>query len=173
MRIVGILEDRDAAASLLHTLGWFAYATDSQGARAPPPCAAPDAPEILFTTELDGIAYELEPWEQTRRDRLQRYAQQRDLVAGIVIYGGEWCEAEAWPPSQDETQAATFPDEIDQRPPPQWDSDTQVTPDGWTETPLGAWAETTNQWIVVGSQNACNKPAPKRHKTANPSIFRH
>ena len=149
MRIVGILEDRDAAASLLHTLGWFAYATESQGARAPPPCADPDAPELPFTTELDGIAYELEPWEQARRDRLQRYAQQRDQVAGIVIYDGEWCEAEAWPPSQHENQAATFPDDIDQRPPPQWDSDTQVTPDAWTETPLGAWAETANQWIDV------------------------
>jgi len=24
-----------------------------------------------------------------------------------------------------------------------------VTPDAWTETPLGAWAETANQWIDV------------------------
>ena len=66
MRITDLLEDRNAAAALLDILGWLGYATDSCGARAPPPSTDPDVPELSFTREFDGVLYEPEPWEWAR-----------------------------------------------------------------------------------------------------------
>lgn len=99
MRVSGLLEDHNDAAQLLKAPGWHAYATDSQGARAPLPGADPDTPELPFSSELDGIAYELELWEQARRHRFQAYARmrgghcnQRGQVARVsfVLGAGEW-----------------------------------------------------------------------------------
>ncbi|MGK0240065.1 MAG: hypothetical protein ACI92G_003549 [Candidatus Pelagisphaera sp.] len=46
--------------------------------------------ELPFASFLDGIVYEPEPWEQARRERLASYARERDDLAGIVVYDGEW-----------------------------------------------------------------------------------
>jgi len=97
MRVAGFLENPDQAAALLAERGWHAYATDSQGARSPPPESVQEAPELPFASNLDGIVYELEPWEQARRERLARYACQRDNLAGIVVYDGDWDDATCSP----------------------------------------------------------------------------
>ena len=138
MRVAGILEDPAKAAALLKTLGWHAYATDSQGARAPPPTADHEAPELPFASFLDGIVYELEPWEQARRERLASYARERDDLAGIVFYDGEWDDTNDSPSEHetrrqdlDESQETSFPDDFDQRPPPQWEEDQ------WDQRPIG------------------------------------
>ena len=138
MRVAGILEDPAKAAALLKTLGWHAYATDSQGARAPPPTADQEAPELPFASFLDGIVYELEPWEQARRERLASYARERDDLAGIVVYDGEWDDTNDSPSEHetrrqdlDESQETSFPDDFDQRPPPQWEEDQ------WDQRPSG------------------------------------
>jgi hypothetical protein len=127
MRIAGVLENSEQAAALLKELGWHAYATDSQGARAPPPTADHEAPELPLASLLDGIVYELEPWEQARRERFARYARERDDLAGIVVYNGEWddssdssSEHDASRQDLDESQETSFPDDFDQRPPQQW-----------------------------------------------------
>lgn len=153
MRVAGLLEDPDEAIKLLKAIGWLAYAIDSQGARAPPPSVDPSVPGLPLTSDHDGIAYELEPWEQARRNRLQAYARERDQVAGMVIYDGEWneanwtpSEATAWPQSMDESQASPFPHELDQRP-PNWDNeacqDEPGVPD-WNQMPLAKWAAQSN-----------------------------
>ena len=74
-----------------------------------------------------------------------------DEVAGIVVYDGEWneanwkpTEADAWPQSIDENQDTAFKDDIDQRP-PEWDNVSKTTPDEWNQTPLACWAENANQ----------------------------
>jgi hypothetical protein len=74
--------------------------------------------------ELGGCVYEPEPWELARQLRLQRHAQQRDLLAGIVIYDGDCnatnevpVDADPDPPTATEHPSAVFPDEFDQRPP--------------------------------------------------------
>ena len=125
------------AAALLKTLGWHAYATDSQGARAPPPTADHESPELPFSTVLDGIVYELEPWEQDRRERLASYSRERDDLAGIVVYDGEWndtndssSEHDASRQDLEESQDTSFPDDFDQRPPPQWEEDQ------WDQRPI-------------------------------------
>ena len=85
--------------------------------------------------------------QQARRQRLQQYARLRDENAGIIVYDGEWdennwqpSEADAWPQSIDESQATAFPDDIDQRPPAeweaqQWDQSAKI----WQDTPLAQW----------------------------------
>ena len=154
MRVTGLLEDPNEATDLLRALGWLAYATDSQGARAPPPETDPDAPELPFHSDCDGIAYELEPWEQARRQRLQKYARLRDENAGIIVYDGEWdennwqpSEADAWPQSIEESQPAAFPVEIDQRPPPQWEAQQwDQSAEIWQDTPLAQWATQQGTW---------------------------
>jgi hypothetical protein len=137
MRVAGILEDPAKAAAILKTLGWHAYATDSQGARAPPPTSDQEAPELPFASLLDGIVYELEPWEQAGRERLASYARERDDLAGIVVYDGEWddtndspSELDARRQDLDESQETSFPDDFDQRPPPQWEED------HWDQRPI-------------------------------------
>jgi hypothetical protein len=79
-------------------------ATDSQGARAPPPTYDQEAPELPFASFLDGIVYELEPWEQARRERLASYARERDDLAGIVVYDGEWDDTNDSPSESDPAQ---------------------------------------------------------------------
>ena len=138
MHVAAILENPARAAVLLKELGWHAYATDSQGARAPPPTADHEAPELPFASFLDGIVYELEPWEQARRERLASYARERDDLAGIVFYDGEWDDTNDSPSEHetrrqdlDESQETSFPDDFDQRPPPQWEEDQ------WDQRPIG------------------------------------
>lgn len=151
MRITGILDDSDAAAAILLSLGWFAYATDAQGARAPPPEPDPEAPELLFTSTIDGIVYELEPWEMARRQRLQTYGRQREQLAGIVVYDGEWNEAQEAPIESDartqafdESQLSPIPDGIDQRVKHE-DHRSPLPADDWDQTPLATWARKSNQ----------------------------
>jgi len=124
------------------------HATDSQGARAPPPEADPDAPELPFHSDCDGIAYQLEPWEQARRQRLQQYDRLRDELAGIVVYDGEWdennwqpSETDAWPQTLDESQATAFPDDINQSPPQEWEEQQWDQSENiWQDTQLAQWA---------------------------------
>jgi len=99
-----------------------------QGARAPPPTPSHEAPESSFASSLDGIVYELEPWEKARRERLASYARERDHLAGIVVYDGEYGDASDSPSEYDakgqdleESQETSFADDFDQRPPPQWE----------------------------------------------------
>ena len=154
MRITGLLEDRDAAAELLDSLGWLGYAIDSKGARAPPPSTGPDVPELPFTCELDGIVHEPEPWEWARQQRLERYARERDQIAGIVIYDGEGNEApdtlvqeEVSPQATAENQTEFFPDEFDQRLPETWqEGEWDHTTEQWRHTPLAPWATGANTW---------------------------
>jgi len=84
---------------------------------------------LTFSTVLDGIVYELEPWEQARRERLASYARERDDLAGIPPRrDGDWGDTNDSPsesdPAQreqdlDESQGTNFPDDFDQRTPPQ------------------------------------------------------
>jgi hypothetical protein len=83
--------------------------------------------ELPLASLLDGIVYELEPWELARRERLARYASERDDLAGIVVYDGEWDDTNDSPSGHDaslqdfeESQETSFQDDFDQRPPPQW-----------------------------------------------------
>jgi hypothetical protein len=69
-----------------------------------------------------GIAYEPEPWELARQQRLERCIRQRDQIAGIVVYHDEWNEAaekqvaeDAWLQATAESQTEGFPDDFDQR----------------------------------------------------------
>jgi len=143
MRVAGILEDPAKAAALLKTLGWHAYATDSQGARAPPPTADREALELPFASFLDGIVYELEPWEQARQERLADYARERDDLAGIIVLDGEWNDSSDSPSEHDASrqdfevsQETSFPDDFDQRPPPQWEEDQSAQrPDAYATLP--------------------------------------
>ncbi len=143
MRVAGILEDPAKAAALLKTLGWHAYATDSQGARAPPPTADREALELPFASFLDGIVYELEPWEQARQERLADYARERDDLAGIIVLDGEWNDSSDSPSEHDASrqdfevsQETSFPDDFDQRPPPQWEEDqSDQRPDAYATLP--------------------------------------
>jgi hypothetical protein len=153
MHINGILEDRNAASALLKTLGWFTYATDSQCARAPPHHSIdPDASELPFCRDLDGFVYVPEPWELARQLRLQRHAQQRDQLAGIVIYDGD-CNATSDVPGDADPGPATatkcrrpalehpcpvFPEEFDQS---SWDPCAQQ----WQDTPLAKWEKSAAQ----------------------------
>lgn len=152
MHINGLLEDRNAVTALLHALGWFTYATDSQCARAPPPHGTDsDAPELPFCRDLDGFVYEPEPWELARQLRLQRHAQQRDNLAGIVIYDGDACatsdvsvDADPGPPTATECRrpalehpCPVFPDEFDQRAPEELNLGASTT---------GAHKECPPQW---------------------------
>jgi hypothetical protein len=98
MRVACFLENPAWAAALLKTLGWHAYATDSQGARVPPPTYDQEAPELPFASFLDGIVYQLEPWEQAPRERLASYARECDDLAGIVVYDGECDDTSGSPP---------------------------------------------------------------------------
>ena len=99
-------------------------------------------------------SYEPEPWEQARRERLERHAQQRDQIAGIVVYYGDWNEtastptkADAWPQDIDESQTTIFPDEYDQRPPSDWELlQWNQTSQQWNDTPLSQWATEANTW---------------------------
>ncbi len=63
-----------------------------------------DALELPFASFLDGIVYELEPWEQARRERLASYARERDDLAGIVVYDREWDDTNDSPSESDPAQ---------------------------------------------------------------------
>lgn len=164
MRITGLLEDRNAASALLHALGWFSYATESQCARAPPPHgSATDAPDLPFCRDLDGFVYEPEPWELARQLRLQRYAQERDHLTGIVIYDGDCNETSDAPvdaepgqtsaPAHQSHPCPVFPDEFDQRPPEDLESafrytapaDHRKNPPQWDEHEP-TWDPCAQQW---------------------------
>ncbi|NBD37211.1 MAG: hypothetical protein GVY10_01425 [Verrucomicrobia bacterium] len=107
-------------------------------------------PELPFTCEFDGIVHEPEPWELARQQRLERYARQRDQIAGIVVYDGEWTEhieEESWPQTAAEIQPEESPDAFDQRLPEAWqDSQWDPTPEQWQETQLAQWAIAANAW---------------------------
>jgi hypothetical protein len=162
MRISGLLEDREAAASLLNTLGWLGYFTDSRGARAPPPLNDPNVPELPFTCDGGGIVYEPEPWELARQQRLERYARQRDQIAGIVVYDGERTaemEEDFCPQTALENQAEVFPEAFDQRLPEAWhDSQWDQTAEQWQETPLALWATVANFWDSTDPIPTENEP---------------
>jgi len=114
----------------------------------------------------------VKPWEQARRQRLEAYAKLRDEVAGIVVYDGEWneangkpTEADAWPQTLDESQASPFPEDIDQRP-PERDKVWQAMPDEWNQTPLARWAENANQ-VDAFPNDIDQRPPPEWELQAN------
>ena len=87
-------------------------------------------------------------WEQERRERLARYASEREELAGIVVYDGEWndtsgspSESDARRQDLDESQETSFPDDFDQRPPPQWEESQ------WDQRPI---ADATVQQTLAG-----------------------
>ena len=85
-----------------------------------------------------------------RQQRLDRYARQRDQIAGIVVYDGECTEnieEVFWPQSTAEIQPEESPNMFDQRLPEAWqDSQWDQTVEQWQETPLAQWATVANSW---------------------------
>jgi hypothetical protein len=94
MRISGLLEDRDAATALLEFPRLARLRHRQPGcARAPPPpncsrtcpnCRSPVNSTVLSMNPSLGNSHV--------RRRLERYARQRDQIAGIVVYDGEFNE---------------------------------------------------------------------------------
>jgi hypothetical protein len=114
-------------------------------------------PELPFTCDGGGIVYEPEPWELARQQRLERYARQRDQIAGIVVYDGEWTEKieddfchqhtnlkpQVYLPQPEEES----PNEFDQRLPEAWqDGHWDQQAEQWQDTPLALWATRANAW---------------------------
>jgi hypothetical protein len=132
MRVDALVEDPVLACAILASRGWLAHATSAAAPRAPPaPDADDPAPELPFTSDADGITYELEPWELARRERLAAWKRERAHLAGIIEYDGEW---QNYPHTQAQqtrgatvlsTQVATYQgyaEEWDQRPRPEWEA---------------------------------------------------
>jgi hypothetical protein len=91
-----------------------------------------------------------------RQQRLDRYARQRDQIAGIVVYDGEWTEEieddfchqhTNLKPQVVSPQPEESPDVFDQRLPEAWqDSQWDQTAEQWQDTPLAQWATVANPW---------------------------